>query len=234
VFLDYDGTLAPIVLDPDAALPSPGVVDLLVELTERLGRVVVVSGRPVSFLARHLPPAVDVVGLYGLEERRSGVLAEHPMAAGWRSVVDDVAMAAVETAPTGVEVEHKGLSLTLHVRRHSDQTDAVRAWAETAAASSGLRLRDARRSVELHPPVQVDKGTVVDSLLGGLTAACFVGDDAGDLPAFVALARFAAAGGTALRVVVDSDEVPDDLIAVADVRVDGPLGALEFLRSLLA
>lgn len=232
-FVDYDGTIAPIVVDPDAALPAPGAVDLLLALTEHLGRVVVVSGRPVAFLARHLPAAIDVVGLYGLEDRRSGVLAEHALAAEWRPVVDEVAMAAVDTAPPGVEVEHKGLSLTLHVRRHSEQEDAARVWAEAAAATSGLVLRSARRSVELHPPVAVDKGTVVDDLVAGLAAACFVGDDAGDLTAFAALDRFAASGGTALKVAVESDEAPPAMLEAADLRVAGPEGALAFLRSLL-
>ncbi len=39
-------------------------------------------------------------------------------------------------------------------------------------------------SVELRPPVKTDKGTVVDELASGLGAACFFGDDLGDLPAF--------------------------------------------------
>ena len=50
-------------------------------------------------------------------------------------------------------------------------------------------------SVELHPPVAVDKGTVLAELASGLAAACFIGDDAGDLPAFDALDELAEAGG---------------------------------------
>lgn len=232
VFVDYDGTLAPIVLDPEAAVPAPGAADVLVALSARVGRVVVVSGRPVAFLQRHLPPEVDAVGLYGLEERRSGVLAEHPIAASWRPVVDEVATAAVDELPRGVEVEHKGLSLTLHTRRHPDEAAAAEAWAAAAVGRWGLELRPAKHSVELHPPVAVDKGTVLDDLLVGLSAACFVGDDSGDLPAFAALERFAAAGGTALRVVVASEETPATVRAVADLEVDGPEGALDLLRSL--
>jgi trehalose 6-phosphate phosphatase len=233
VFVDFDGTLSPIVVDPDSARPLPGAVDLLVALSGRLGRLAVVSGRPVAFLARHLPPEVDVVGLYGLESRRDGELVEHPDAAAWRTVIDEAVVAAVEALPTGVEVEHKGLSLTLHTRAHPDLAGDAAAWAAQAGARTGLEPRSAKHSVELHPPVPVDKGTVVDELAAGLAAVAYLGDDAGDLSAFAALDRFAAAGGTAVRVAVTSDEVPEELLDAADVRVEGPEGCLGLLATLL-
>lgn len=233
VFVDYDGTLSPIVVDPEAAVLHPAAAEVLLALAPRVGRLAVVSGRPVSFLARHLPPGVDAVGLYGLESLRSGEALEHPLAAEWRPVVEAVAVRAVAELPVEVGVEHKGLSLTLHVRRHPAHADAAWAWAEAVSATSGLRLRPAKHSVELHPPVEVDKGTVVDELTAGLAAACYVGDDAGDLSAFAGLGRFAASGGTAVRVAVESDETPEELLAASDVRVPGPDGAIAFLRSLL-
>ncbi|HET7722531.1 MAG TPA: trehalose-phosphatase, partial [Acidimicrobiales bacterium] len=68
VFTDFDGTLAPIVEDPAAARPLPGVVDALAALAGRYGRVGVISGRPASFLAEHLGGrGVFLSGLYGLE-----------------------------------------------------------------------------------------------------------------------------------------------------------------------
>lgn len=231
VLVDYDGTLAPIVLDPDAALPHPAAGPALEALVDRFARVVVVSGRPVDFLARHLPPTVDAVGLYGLESRTGGVVAEHPVAAGWRPVVDQVAGRAVAELPREVEVEHKGLSLTLHLRRHPGAADAAWAWAEATAAASGLVLRPAKHSVELHPPVEVDKGTVVADLVAGLTAACYVGDDSGDLTAFAALERWA---GTCIRVAVTSDEAPPVLLAQADLALDGPTAVVAFLQALAA
>jgi trehalose 6-phosphate phosphatase len=209
------------------------VVDVLVELQAHLARVVVVSGRPVTFLVAHLPDAIDVVGLYGLEARRAGVVVEHPEGARWRPVVDAVAEAAQAELSTEVDVEHKGLSLTLHLRRHPEATAAAQVWATATGGSSGLVLRPAKHSIELHPPIEADKGTVVDELVGGLTAAAYVGDDAGDLPAFGALDRFADAGGVALRVAVASEEAPPALLRAADLRVDGPEGVLALLRSML-
>ena len=45
---DFDGTLAPIVEDPDQARPYPGAVDALARLGSRLGAVVIVTGRPAD------------------------------------------------------------------------------------------------------------------------------------------------------------------------------------------
>jgi trehalose 6-phosphate phosphatase len=232
VLVDFDGTLSPIVTDNAAARPLPGAGDVLLALRDRYAEVAVVSGRPIAYLAAHLPAEVDLSGIYGLEQRRGGALTEHPAAADWRADVDALAAAAHDALPGGVEVEHKGLSLTLHLRRHPELTDDARAWAERAAARAGFEVRTAKRSFELHPPVAVDKGTVVDELTAGCAAACYVGDDEGDLDAFDGLDRLAARGGTAIRVAVLTDEVSPLLLERADLVVDGPEGALDLLRRL--
>ena len=69
LFLDFDGTLSPIVEDPVGARPLPAVPDLLTRLARRLGLVAVISGRPATFLSEVLaaPRGVRLVGLYGLE-----------------------------------------------------------------------------------------------------------------------------------------------------------------------
>lgn len=233
VLVDYDGTLAPIVLVPAQAVPLPGVVEALLDLEARVGRLAVVSGRPVAFLAQQLPPGLTLCGLYGLEQRLDGVLIEHPSAAGWRDRVAAVVTDARRDLPAGVEVEAKGLSLTLHLRRHPELADEAAAWARATATASGLEVRTAKQSFELHPPVAVDKGTVVEEVVGDLALACYIGDDEGDLPAFDALDRLAARGRTTLRVAVATDESAPALLARADVRVAGPAGVLALLRSLV-
>ena len=72
LFLDFDGRLSDIASTPEGAVPRPGVPDLLCELQGRFGRVAIVSGRPVAYLAPHIPESVDIVGLYGLEWRSEG------------------------------------------------------------------------------------------------------------------------------------------------------------------
>lgn len=233
IFLDFDGTLAPIVATADNARPLPGVPELLRELQRGFGVVAIVSGRPVAYLTKHLPPEVELYGLYGLEAVVGGEPTEHPDASAWRSVVDEVAAAARSAGPPGVDVEHKGLSLTLHFRRRPEVADPARAWATEAAERSGLLLRSAKMSLELHPPVAVDKGTVVEARAAGMTSACYLGDDEGDLPAFATLDRLAGRGLATLKVAVLTPDASPELLAQADLHVDGPEGAVAFLRDLL-
>lgn len=231
VATDFDGTLAAIVDDPAEARPVAGAVATLTALAGRYAAVAVVSGRPVAFLQRWLPPVVELRGLYGLEAVSRGRVQAVGAAGAWRAAVDEVAAAARAELP-GVEVEHKGLSLTLHVRTNPSALPDATVFAEAAAGRTGLALRPARMSLELHPPVAVDKGTALAELVEatGATAACFIGDDAGDLPAFTALDELGLA--TAVRVAVRSPEAPPELLARADVTVDGPEGAVGWLRSL--
>lgn len=244
VVTDFDGTLAPIVDDPAEARPLSGVVDVLHRLSHRYGRVAVVSGRPAAFIAEHLRleecgqdgqcQGLLVSGLYGLEKAEGGEITPHPDAAEWRQAVDDVAREAEAEMPDGVAVEHKGLSLTLHYRTAPDQEDPVREWAEERAERTGLAPHPARMSYELRPPVEADKGSAVAELVTGMEAACFVGDDRGDLPAFEALDRLAREEGmSTLKVGVRSDESPAELLEQADVEVDGPDGVAELFKRLL-
>lgn len=233
VFVDFDGTLAPIVRDAQDARPLPGAGEVLSELHRRMGRVAVVSGRPVAYLVDHVPDEIELHGLYGLECRVDGERIEHPAAAAWRSVIDAVAADAHATVgDSGVDIEHKGLSLTLHFRRVPEAEDAAVTWARQAAVDSKLHLRAAKKSLELHPPVDVDKGTVVVERSEGLRAVAYVGDDVGDLPAFEALDRLAERGVQAVKVAVRTPDVSEALLARSHVHVDGPPGVLELLRSL--
>jgi trehalose 6-phosphate phosphatase len=234
VLVDFDGTLAPIVTDPAAARPEPGATAVLERLAGRYGLVAVISGRPVEFFTDLLPASVVRAGLYGLQVVRDGVREDHPASGAWRQVIDDVVASAAASGPEGMHVEPKGLSLTLHYRAHPEIEPAVRAWAAAQAARSGLELRDARRSVELHPPIDADKGTVVDELAGGHDPVLFVGDDVGDLPAFDALDRLAAAGTTVVRGAVAGPEARQELVARADVTFSAPGDVVSFLEVLLA
>ena len=233
VLADFDGTLSAIVDDPASAVPVDGVVDTLRALARRYRRVAVISGRPVSFLTPLLPASLTISGLYGLEGIRRGRRHDHPLAGSWREVIDDVAAVSAAQGPPGMLVESKGLSITLHYRSHPELEDDVRRWAERQAARSGLVVRPARMSVELHPPIDVDKGTAVRQLAAGLEAVCYLGDDVGDLDAFAALDELAGRGVRTVRVAVHSGEAPGALVDRADVVVDGPKGAVEFLRRLL-
>src|ERR1700731_446217 len=82
VATDYDGTLAPIVDDPAAAVPAPGAVAALAMLAGRAGTVAVITGRDATD-AVCLGSLADVPGLiglghYGAQRWQDGVLSEPP------------------------------------------------------------------------------------------------------------------------------------------------------------
>jgi trehalose 6-phosphate phosphatase len=249
IVTDFDGTLAPIVEDPSQSRPLPEAVDVLHRLSHRYGKVGVVSGRPAAFIAEHLRLAdceeggacegLVISGLYGLEKAhvegpQGYEVTLHPDAEEWRPTVDEVADRAEEEAPEGVTVENKGLSVTIHYRGASDAEDWVRGWAEERAESTGLAAHAARMSYELRLPIEADKGSALAELVAGLDAACFAGDDRGDLPAFEALDRMADEEGmSVVKVAVHSDESPPELLEQGDVEVAGPQGVVELFKGLL-
>lgn len=230
LLFDFDGTLSAIVDDPAAAGPVDGAVELLDRLAGRYRTVAVVSGRPRAFLTSVLGPQVDLSGLYGLETRIDGVEADHAEALRWRPIVASVAARA--RLPAGVVVESKGLSLTIHFRQAPDAEPVVLEWADDVASETGLEVRSAKASFELHPPVPVDKGTSVRALAAGCAIAVYVGDDVGDLPAFAALDSLAAEGLWVAKVAAGGDELPEAVASAADLVVDGPGDVVELFAPL--
>lgn len=231
LLFDFDGTLSPIVEDPDGAAPTAGALDLLGRLAARFRRVAVVSGRPRSFLAGIVPATVDISALYGLESRISGTMSDHPDAAGWRSVVDEVT--ATAQLPAGVLIEPKRFSLTAHFRRVPEAEPAVGAWAEETAAATGLVARPAKASIELHPPLDVDKGTAVRALSEGCRTVVYVGDDVGDLPAFATLDELREEGLETVKIAAAGAELPRSMAESADLVVAGPAAVVALFSPLV-
>lgn len=235
LLVDFDGSLSPIIDDPDDALPLPQARDALAALVGQVGLVAVVSGRPVAFLRTVLAiEGITYVGQYGVQRWDGARVVTDPRVEPFMAPVEAVAVAASRDLPE-VRVERKdGLAVVLHWRTRPGLADQIRAWAVRAARETGLEAHPAKMAIELRPPVPLDKGSVVEELCAGLAAAAFAGDDAGDLTAFDALDRLATTGrlARAVRIGVESSEAPPQLMARADVRVDGPAGLAALLREL--
>jgi trehalose 6-phosphate phosphatase len=227
ILSDFDGSLSLIVDRPEDAGPLPAAIRALGLLVGRVGRVGIVSGRPVDFLATHLPvPGLLFVGLYGMETMEGGVRRVDPRALAFEASVAAAAAEADRLLP-GVIIERKsGVSVTLHWRMAPDREHEVLAVASDLARRHGLAEWHSRFAVELRPPLAIDKGTAIDGLIEGFAVAAFAGDDTGDLAAFAALERAAADGRLrrAVRIGVESPEMPEALPAAVDVLVDGPTG----------
>jgi trehalose 6-phosphate phosphatase len=230
---DFDGTLSDIVAVPEEARPVERAAAALTALAPRLGRVAVISGRPVSFLEPLFPAAVTLVGLYGLERRVAGRRRDHADAERWRPVVADVVTALTHRLPAGAQVEDKGLSLTVHYRGAPERESQVADLVTEQSRRSGLDVRPAKMSFELHPPIDLDKGTTVAELARGLRVVAYIGDDVGDLPAFDALDRLADAGTATVAIAVAGAEPVAALVERADCVLDDPTGAADLLDRLL-
>lgn len=234
IFSDFDGTLAQIVDDPAEAQAVDGAPEVLIALGAVYSRVGVISGRPAKFLQERLDAkGVLLSGLYGMESVHDGAVVATEEAADWKPVVREVAERARRELAAGLHVEDKGLSVTIHYRRALDQAKAARRYADEVAEATGLLVHEARLSFELAPPIVSSKGTVLAEFAQGLGAACFIGDDSGDLTAFDALDDRAAQGMTAFRIAVESAEAPPELLRRADLVIEGPEAVVSFLRRLL-
>jgi trehalose 6-phosphate phosphatase len=236
VLVDFDGSISAIVDDPADAHILPGARDALAALIGVIGTVAVVSGRPVAFLARAIDlRELTLVGQYGLERMVDGRAVVDPRAEPY---LDAVAKAAdeLERELPDLLVERKGgVAVTVHWRTAPErETDAV-AVVDRIARRHGLAVYATRMARELRPPVPVDKGTAAETLLDRAAYACFAGDDRGDLDAFATLGRLDADGRLehAVRIAVGSAEAPPELLAQADLVVDGPAG-LEWMLDELA
>jgi len=235
VILDFDGSLAPIVDDPADAAPLPGAVDALAALVQRIGRVAVVSGRPVEFLRSVLPvDGLVLVGQYGVERLDGATVVTDPGVPGWAEAVEAAATEA-EAALPGLYVERKGaVAAALHWRRAPELEAAAVDLGRRLAARHGLALEPGRLTLELRAPVEVDKGTATAALAADAHAALVAGDDRGDLAAFAALSQLQERGRLrhALRIAVRSPEAPGELLRQADHQVDGPTGLLALLDTI--
>lgn len=205
VFLDYDGTLTPIVARPDLAVLDDSVRAGVARLAG-LCPVAVVSGRDLDDVARlvNLPELV-YAGSHGFDIRgpdlRTQIGAEQTPAL-------DRAEAALKrelSAIDGALVERKRFAIAVHTRLVAPEHkaavgDAVRRQAESL---SGLRVTGGKEIHELRPNVPWDKGRAVLSLLDTLglagpdVAPIYIGDDETDEDAFRAL----AGRGTGIRVM---------------------------------
>src|SRR5205085_3338817 len=110
IYLHCDGSLAPVVPDPSRARAIRGAGRVLERLARRYAAVAVVSGRPVSFLAKRLHPRkVRLVGLYGIEERVGRSLRVLPEVSAARTAIDKAAERLREELNDvdGVFIEHK-------------------------------------------------------------------------------------------------------------------------------
>ena len=173
LFLDYDGTLTPIVARPEDALMPGEAREPLAALASHSRCVAgIVSGRSLA----DLKVLANIEGLihagnHGMEIRGPGLDFTHPQAVSAREVLAQVqaALAGALAHVPGILVEDKGLTLSVHYRATPEPLagkvdDVVAATAGPYVESGQLRLTRGKMVVEARPAIAWDKGKAIEKI----------------------------------------------------------------------
>ena len=198
VFLDYDGTLTPIVSRPEDAVLSEKMQDILIRLAVQC-TVAVVSGRGLKDVKNR----VDIDDLYyagshGFEiEGPDDLKMEHAKAKDFLPVLDDAEEDLIELISDiqGAQVERKKFSIAVHYRNvEPDETATVEGIVNQIIQKyPELRKSYGKKVYELRPDIDWDKGKAINWLMDALDLEVpgvipfYIGDDLTDEDAFRAL-----------------------------------------------
>jgi len=237
LFLDFDGTLSPIVDRPEEALLPAPTRALLANIAKRR-TVAVVSGRDLEDV-RDRVGLDDVIyaGCHGFRLSGPGGLdEEHPAAAASLPALERAArrLASSVGGIRGVQIERKRFGIAVHYRRAGEGVAGRVSEAVERAVSgeSSLRVTRGRKVREVRPAVDWDKGRAIawiEEVLGldrNRLYPIFVGDDVTDEDAFRAVAGRGIGivvrgreGESAASCVLDDPDAVRRFLAAFDERL---------------
>ena len=211
VFLDYDGTLTPIVARPELAVLSEDMRGTIRRLAATLP-LTIVTGRDIAVVAELI--AVDglgYVGSHGLDIQGAPTSGLRKEVAASSAPALDAAEAALREACApiaGVVVERKRFSLSTHYRlaAEADVARVDAAVSRQALGQPSLRREAGKKLFELRPDVAWDKGAAVLWLLEASgrdpDLTLYIGDDLTDETVFRAM------NGRGVTIVVAAADRP--------------------------
>lgn len=226
LFLDLDGTLAPIMPRPDDVVPDKRRTKLLKDLQLRLSnRLAVISGRDTSTIDYILEQSVmAVAGVHGLQRRTAFGERMDAVASEALDAVAD-AFAGMQKTHDGIFIEDKGLSVAVHYRHAPEAKGVIIEKAKNLAEKNGLGLQAGHEVIELRT-LGPDKGDAIRAFMSEPPfmgyRPVFVGDDLTDEAGFV-IAR--QAGGFGVKVGGGRSE--------ADFTLSDPQAVLNWLEESL-
>ena len=222
---DYDGTLAPIVTDPERATMRQATRELLGELTQHYP-VIVISGRAQpDALARLRGVGVhEVVGNHGMEPwHASGRHSAEVQR--WRPVLE-----ACIASLRGVTIEDKTFSVAIHYRQSREKKKARAEILKAAAALGDVRVIGGKQVVNILPKDAPHKGIALERERERLhcDTAIYVGDDETDEDVFsldqpgrLLTVRVGAKRTSAASYCIPDQLAMDELLrALLDLRLE--------------
>ncbi|MBV8719380.1 MAG: trehalose-phosphatase [Chloroflexi bacterium] len=241
---DIDGTISPIAARPEDAIVLPGARRALAGLRDHLSLVAVVTGRSVEDARR----MVDVDGLtyfgnHGLEIYSHGRAEIVPEARPWVPRITATVNGVIEQLDpelkSSVIVENKGATASIHYRLTPDPDRARLHLLDVLARcepTSGIRVEEGRRVMNLLPPLLINKGSAVRWMVKehALDRVAYVGDDITDAHAFRALDMLRESGNIeTLNIGVLGPESAPSVRQLCDVSVPSVNAVAELLRRVL-
>ena len=237
---DIDGTIAEIAPTAEAVKVTPECIKHLRSLVNRLPVVAAISGR-LAKVARNLVGVDGMVyyGNHGLERWFEGQVEIRPSA---QDYVESTATAIKKMSPLllplGVVFENKGAGLVFHYRtvpNREEVREIILREISHSPATQGFKVDQARAVIELRPPLEITKGTVLKEVIEDyhLRAAVYMGDDVSDIDAFDtirALPHCKTSRGLAIGVI--GDETPPEVTERADLILRGVREVETFLNWL--
>ena len=204
LFLDYDGTLVPIVQNPDNAIMPQKIKTILRCLSKSPNlRIAIISGRALKDIKNKIGmEGIIYAGNHGLEIEDPKIKFKAPVPVRYKAALKKIRTILKKKLSKikGVIMEDKVLTLSVHYRL----VDAKDIWLvktifhETLAyyiVSNKIKIRHGKKELEIRPPLEWDKGKVVLWLLARLKfilgeepcIPVYIGDDITDEDAFRAL-----------------------------------------------
>jgi trehalose 6-phosphate phosphatase len=191
LFLDFDGTLSPIVDDPHRAALAPRARDLLRSLHRMAGiQIAIISGRNLNDVRSRVGLDLIYAGNHGLEIDGPGIEFTEQRASALAGKIDGICddLSRRLSAVPGLLIERKGLTASVHLRRIPLEREAEVATAVRRAVepfSSVVQVRAGNKALELLPRVEWNKGRAARKILQTTGAAAAVlpvcvGDDLTD------------------------------------------------------
>ena len=232
VFLDYDGTLSPIVSDPDAARLVDGAAEAL-ELVAAACPVAVLSGRDLADVRSRIDMAgIWYAGSHGFElTGPDGTYHQNEEAAVFVPVLERAAAELSQTPGTDSGSAGRAQALCRRgalPRGRRERVGEIVSTTHKLGQRAGLRVTSGRMLVELRPDLDWDKGTTLAWIRdridpSGSLLPIYIGDDLTDEDAFDAV-KFDGIG-----IVVGHDEDGDRKTA-AHFTLQSPDQVREFLQ----
>jgi len=183
LFLDFDGTLAPLQDDPDTvALPPDGAACLL-KLAEKLdGALVLISGRGIADLALRSPSGLWRAGGHGQDVCKPGEMPTQDLAAAPAALLE--AVQGIVSDVSGARIEQKGRVIAIHYRQNPSAGPELAQRLKAVADTSDTHgFQHGKMVIELKPRGK-DKGSALAGLMQNRPflgrTPIMVGDDATD------------------------------------------------------